>query len=97
MTECGDVHIHFPPEGEKSDKITIRGTKEDVEKAEQQLVKLAGERQENSFTAEVNAKAEHHRYIIGRGGANIRKVYTFYTTLSWDIESEVLKVLQQYR
>lgn len=73
MTECGDVHIHFPPEGEKSDKITIRGTKEDVEKAEQQLVKLAGERQENSFTAEVNAKAEHHRYIIGRGGANIRK------------------------
>jgi len=73
MTECGDVHIHFPPEGEKSDKITIRGTKEDVEKAEQQLVKLAGERQENSFSAEVNAKAEHHRYIIGRGGANIRK------------------------
>jgi len=73
MTECGDVHIHFPPEGEKSDKISIRGTKEDVEKAEQQLVKLAGERQENSFTAEINAKAEHHRYIIGRGGANIRK------------------------
>lgn len=31
--ECGDVYIRFPPEGTKSDIITVRGTKEDVEKA----------------------------------------------------------------
>ena len=29
---------------------------------------------ENSFTAEVTAKEEHHRFLIGRNGANIRKI-----------------------
>lgn len=29
---------------------------------------------ENSFTAEVTAKPEHHRFLIGRNGSNIRKV-----------------------
>ena len=27
-----------------------------------------------SFTAELRAKPEHHRFLIGRGGTNIRKV-----------------------
>merc|ERR1719462_847549 len=74
MAECGDVHIRFPAEGEDNDVITIRGTKEDVEKAEEQLKKLGEERLENSFTCEVCAKPEHHRFLIGRGGVNIRKV-----------------------
>merc|ERR1719462_545129 len=74
MAECGDVHIRFPAEGEENDVITIRGTKEDVAKAEEQLKKLGEERLENSFTAEVTAKPEHHRFLIGRGGVNIRKV-----------------------
>jgi len=74
MAECGDVHIRFPAEGEANDVITIRGTKEDVAKAEEQLKKLGEERLENSFTAEVTAKPEHHRFLIGRGGVNIRKV-----------------------
>jgi transcription antitermination factor NusA-like protein len=74
MAECGDVHIRFPAEGEDNDNITIRGTKEDVAKAEEQLMKLGEERVENSFTAEVTAKPEHHRFLIGRGGVNIRKV-----------------------
>jgi len=74
MAECGDVQIRFPAEGEDNDTITIRGTKEDVEKAEEQLRKLGEERLENSFTAEVTAKPEHHRFLIGRGGVNIRKV-----------------------
>uniref|UniRef100_UPI00398F70C8 vigilin-like n=1 Tax=Pristiophorus japonicus TaxID=55135 RepID=UPI00398F70C8 len=30
--------------------------------------------QVNSFTAEIRAKPEYHRFLIGRGGANIRKV-----------------------
>ena len=34
MTECGDVNIRFPSEDAKSDVIVIRGTKDDVEKAE---------------------------------------------------------------
>lgn len=81
MDECGDVHVHFPAEGEKSDTVTIRGVKEDVEKAKAQLLEMAShnekqlaERQLSSFTAEVRAKPEFHRYLIGRGGANISKV-----------------------
>lgn len=74
MNECGDVHIRFPPEGTKSDIITLRGTKEDVEKAEVQLKKLGEDRLENSYTDEVTAKPEHHRFLIGRGGINIKKV-----------------------
>ena len=35
---------------------------------------MGEERLENSFTAEVTAKPEHHRFLIGRGGVNIRKV-----------------------
>lgn len=74
MTDCGDVHIRFPPEGTQSDIITLRGSEEDVEKAEVQLKKLGEERLESSFTDEVHAKPEHHRFLIGRGGINIRKV-----------------------
>lgn len=74
MAECGDVQIRFPAEGQDNDTIMIRGTKEDVEKAEEQLKKLGEERLVNSHTAEVTAKPEHHRFLIGRGGVNIRKV-----------------------
>ena len=81
MDECGDVHIHFPAEGTNSDIVTIRGVKEDVEKAKKQLQEMASdsekqlaERQLSNCTAEVRAKPEYHRYLIGRGGANISKV-----------------------
>lgn len=39
--------------------------------------------QQSSFTAEVRAKPEYHKFLIGRGGANIRKVRAiqkFYTS-----------------
>lgn len=42
--ECGGVHIRFPQEGSGSDKVTVRGPKEDVEKAKKQLVELATEK-----------------------------------------------------
>jgi len=81
MDECGDVHIHFPAEGTNSDVVVIRGVKEDVEKAKKQLLEMASdsekqlaEKQLSSFTAEVHAKPEYHRYLIGRGGANISKL-----------------------
>lgn len=72
--ECGDVNIKFPQDGTQSDTITIRGTPEDVAKAKVQLKKLADERLEHSHTAEVHAKPEHHRFLIGRNGANISKI-----------------------
>ena len=38
------------------------------------MKKLAEERLENSFTEDIRAKPEHHRFLIGRNGANIRKL-----------------------
>lgn len=74
MEECGGVSIHFPKEGTGSDKVTIRGPKEDVDKAKKQLLELTNEKQLSSFTGEIRAKPEHHKFLIGRNGANIRKV-----------------------
>ncbi|KAK3718445.1 hypothetical protein QZH41_014445 [Actinostola sp. cb2023] len=74
MEDCGGVSIKFPPEGSKSDKVLIRGPKDDVEKAKKQLLELASEKEISGFTAEIRAKPEHHRFLIGRGGVSIRKV-----------------------
>ncbi|XP_070764606.1 high density lipoprotein binding protein a isoform X2 [Enoplosus armatus] len=74
MEECGGVHIHFPTEGSGIDKVTIRGPIEEVEKAKQQLLALAEEKQTKSHTAELRAKPEYHKFLIGKGGGNIRKV-----------------------
>lgn len=74
MEECGGVHIHFPSEGSGSDTVTIRGPAQDVERAKKQLLQLAEEKQTKSFTAEIRAKPEYHKFLIGKGGGNIRKV-----------------------
>ncbi|KAG5851171.1 high density lipoprotein binding protein a [Anguilla anguilla] len=74
MEECGGVHIHFPSEGSGIDTVTIRGPAEDVEKARRQLLSLAEEKQIKSHTAELRAKPEYHKFLIGKGGGNIRKV-----------------------
>lgn len=72
--ECGGVAIKFPPHDKKSDKVTIRGPKEDVNKAKKILVELSQERQLASFTAEVRCKLQHHKFLIGKNGATIRKL-----------------------
>ncbi|EDO37476.1 predicted protein [Nematostella vectensis] len=74
MEDCGGVSIKFPPEGSNSDKVLIRGPKDDVEKAKKQLLELTNEKELGSYTVEIRAKPEHHRFLIGRGGASIRKV-----------------------
>uniref|UniRef100_A0A3Q2CFZ8 Vigilin n=1 Tax=Cyprinodon variegatus TaxID=28743 RepID=A0A3Q2CFZ8_CYPVA len=74
MEDCGGVHIHFPSEGSGSDKVTIRGPAGEVEKAKKQLLQLAEEKQVNNFTVDLQAKPEYHKFLIGRGGANIRRV-----------------------
>ncbi|KAF2884527.1 hypothetical protein ILUMI_21643 [Ignelater luminosus] len=74
MEDCGGVAIKFPSAESKSDKVTIRGPKDDVERAKQQLLELTNERQLSSFTAEVRAKPQHHKFLIGKNGANIKKI-----------------------
>lgn len=74
IEECGNVSIKFPTTESNSDKVVIRGPKEDVEKAKLQLIELSNERQQSSFTAEVRAKPQHHKFLIGKNGASIKEI-----------------------
>ncbi|KYM96071.1 PREDICTED: vigilin [Cyphomyrmex costatus] len=74
MEDCGGVTIKFPTAESKSDKVCIRGPKDDVEKAKAQLLELSNEKQLSSFSAEVRAKIQHHKFLIGKNGANIKKI-----------------------
>ncbi|XP_071839733.1 vigilin-like [Apostichopus japonicus] len=74
VEECGGVMIHFPPGKDNADKVRIRGVKEEVDKAKKQLLDLASQREEASYSEEIHCNPEYHRFLIGRGGANIRKV-----------------------
>ena len=74
MDDCGGVSIKFPPPEAKSDKVTIRGPKDDVEKARKTLLELANEKTLSSLTAEVRAKPEHHKFLIGRHGSNVQVI-----------------------
>lgn len=74
MEECGGVSIKIPSIESKSDMVLIRGPKEDVEKAKQQLLELTNERELSSFSAEVRAKQQHHKYLIGKNGVSIKKI-----------------------
>ncbi|XP_046390775.1 vigilin [Ischnura elegans] len=74
MEDCGGVTIKFPSSESNNDNVVIRGPKEDVEKAKQLLKEMSNERQQTCNCAEVRAKAKHHRYLIGRNGARIKKL-----------------------
>lgn len=77
--ECGGVNIKFPPEKTTSDKVSIRGPKDDVARAEKMLLALAKDRELSSFEDFVSAKPEFHRFIIGRGGSRIKKIREMYS------------------
>lgn len=54
--------------------MKIRGPKEDVDKCHKYLTKLVKELNESSYQAEVPIFKQFHKFIIGKGGANIRKI-----------------------
>ena len=72
--DCGGVAIKFPAAESNSDKVTVRGPKDDVEKAKKMLAEMSQERMLNSDSATIKAKPEHHKFLIGRQGVNIQTV-----------------------
>jgi len=58
MDSCEGVATKFPQAESRSDKVMVRGPKEDVKKACQQLLELTSERQLSSYSAEVHAKPQ---------------------------------------
>merc|ERR1719392_524996 len=74
MNDCGGVAIKFPEPNSGSDVVTVRGPKEDVEKAVKQLKEMSEEKQLSGITAEIKAKAQHHKFLIGKAGIHIQKI-----------------------
>lgn len=63
--------------GEKRDVVKIRGPKEDVDRCHKHLMKLVKEINESSYSVEVPIYKQYHKLVIGKGGANIRRVCFF--------------------
>jgi len=74
MNDCGGVAIKFPEPNSGSDVVTVRGPKEDVEKAVKLLKEMSEEKQLSGITAEIKAKPQHHKFLIGKAGIHIQKI-----------------------
>uniref|UniRef100_A0A672GJ61 Vigilin n=1 Tax=Salarias fasciatus TaxID=181472 RepID=A0A672GJ61_SALFA len=69
-----EVIINFPDPSQKSDIVQLRGPKNEVEKCAKFLQKIIADLIENSFSLSVPIFKQFHKNIIGKGGANIKKV-----------------------
>ena len=58
----------------KSDVVTLRGPKQDVDKCYKFLQQLAQELVTNNFMMSVPIFKKFHKNIIGKGGSTINKV-----------------------
>jgi len=74
MEDCGGVQIKFPVAESGSDKVIVRGPKDEVEKAKKTLLDMSIEKNLTGYTETIRSKPEHHRFLIGRNGANIRRI-----------------------
>merc|ERR1712227_1197979 len=74
MNDCGGVAIKFPEPNSGSDVVTVRGPTDDVEKAVKLLKEMSEEKQLSGITAEIKAKAQHHKFLIGKAGIHIQKI-----------------------
>ena len=74
MAECGGVEIKFPESGSGSDKVTVRGLVEDVEKAVKLLSELSDEKQPSAISTEIKAQPQLHKFLFGKAGCNIQNI-----------------------
>ena len=68
-----DAIIHFPSDG-KSETVTIRGKEGGVKAAKKAVMAEAAQLRLQSFNATVQAAPEFHRFLIGRGGTNMKEI-----------------------
>ena len=90
MEECGGVRITFPPGDSKSDEVKLHGPRPDVEKAKAMLLECVDEQSVNHQSFEIRCKPGYHRFLIGRGGANIRKVSFFLSRVKGGLPTPTL-------
>lgn len=66
--------ITFPEPGVKSDKVSIRGASKDVDQCYKHLAQFNKELLASNYRVEVPIFKQFHKFIIGKDGANIKKV-----------------------
>ncbi|XP_012889101.1 PREDICTED: vigilin [Dipodomys ordii] len=69
-----EVIINFPDPAQKSDVVQLRGPKNEVEKCTKYMQKMVADLVENSYSISVPIFKQFHKNIIGKGGANIKKI-----------------------
>merc|ERR1719153_2097789 len=72
--DFANVQISFPDLGVKSDIVKLRGPKKDVDDCSKYFSKLTKEMTESSYQVKVPIFKQFHKYVIGKGGANIRRI-----------------------
>uniref|UniRef100_UPI0034DD0202 vigilin isoform 3 n=1 Tax=Rattus norvegicus TaxID=10116 RepID=UPI0034DD0202 len=69
-----EVIINFPDPAQKSEIVQLRGPKNEVEKCTKYMQKMVADLVENSYSISVPIFKQFHKNIIGKGGANIKKI-----------------------
>ena len=76
--------------GDQSDLVKIRGPKDDVDGCHQYLKKMVRDLAESNHQVKVSIFRQFHKFIIGKGGANINKVsgLVFIESEIWGMNNE---------
>lgn len=69
-----EVQISFPDTEAKSDIVTLRGPKDDVDKCYEYMKKITADLVASSYKIGVPIFKKFHGNVIGRSGANIKKI-----------------------
>ena len=72
--DYASVQISFPDLGSNSDIVKLRGPKDDVDKCSRFLTKLYRDLLESNYQIKVPIFKQFHKFIIGKGGATIKKI-----------------------
>ena len=72
--DFASVQISFPDLGSNSDIVKLRGPKDDVDKCSRFLNKLYRDLLESDYQVKVPIFKQFHKFIIGKGGATIKKI-----------------------
>ena len=72
--EFANVQISFPDLGVKSDIVKLRGPKKDVDDCGKYFNRVVKELQESSYQVKVPIFKQFHKFIIGKGGVNIKRI-----------------------
>lgn len=73
--ECGGVIISFPPESNATNnRITLKGTAEDIQRAKQELLKVVDQRSDLGYSEEITVKLDYHKFLVGRHGNKVNSL-----------------------